>query len=77
MKSSRNKEKMNTEFEMGGLREERFGGSGRGVENTREGWGNGDGWGDGSKMGSLMEEEKHFNIKYGAVVFIVTKETFC
>ena len=29
---------------MGGLCEERFGGSGRGVENESEGWGSGDGW---------------------------------
>ena len=41
----RHKEKMNTEIEMGGLREERFWGSGRGVENKREGWGSRDGWG--------------------------------
>ena len=29
---------------MGGLREEIFGGNGKGVENESEGWGNGDGW---------------------------------
>ena len=45
MKSGRHKKKMNTEIEMGGLREERFGGSGRGVENKRKGWGSGDLWG--------------------------------
>ena len=32
------KEKRKTETEMGGLREERFGGSGRGDENESEGW---------------------------------------
>ena len=36
------KETRKTETEMGGLREETFGGSGRGVEDENEGWGNGD-----------------------------------
>ena len=41
--------------EMGGLHEERFGGSGRGMENESEGWGVESGGGDGSEMGSVME----------------------
>ena len=36
------KNKSKAETEMGRLREERFGGSGSGVENESEGWGNGD-----------------------------------
>ena len=38
-----------TETEMGGLCEERFGGSWKGVENESEGWGSG----DSSKTGTV------------------------
>ena len=33
-----------TEIEMGGLGGERFGGSGKGLENESGGWGSGDSW---------------------------------
>ena len=43
---------------MGGLREDRFGGSGRGVENDNEGGGKETGGGYSSEMGTVTEEGK-------------------
>ena len=57
MKSGRHKEKLNTEFEMGGLREEIVGVVGGEWRTSAKDGIVETGGGDGSEMGSLMEEE--------------------
>ena len=52
---------------MGGLREERFDGSGRGVENESEGWGSRDGWWRRQLNGISDEEEGKQQLTTGIV----------